>query len=81
MIHLTKREAAAAIRLLGELQNLLEEAIDSALVPGTNGPMPEDARAVARDRRLWKQAEQLVKRLEQLKPQTQKELSLWNGKS
>jgi hypothetical protein len=66
-IGLTRREARLAIRLLGVLQTHLESAIESCTVPGQTQPFDEIDRAnVREDRRDWKAAEGLVKRLEGL---------------
>lgn len=52
------------MRLIGNLQDHLESAIDAELVPGTNEPMPEHAALVRSLRREWKQAEELVAALD-----------------
>lgn len=60
---LTKKDARQLIRLLGLLQDHLESAIDSALVPGTSEAMPEDQAGVAKDRKDWRLAEALKVRI------------------
>ena len=69
-MNLSRTDKSTIVRLLGVLQDHLESAIESSLVPKTNEPMPEDATAiaeVARDRRTWRQAEDMIKKL-QAKP-------------
>lgn len=65
-IVLTKKERRTAIRLLGLLQTHLESAIEShTLMDGAIQPNdPIAAENVPIDRRDWKQAEGLVKKLE-----------------
>lgn len=65
-IVLTKKERRSAIRLLGLLQEHLESAIESStLKDGTIQPNdPIAAKNVPIDRRDWKAAEGLVKKLE-----------------
>jgi len=68
---LAKRETRQAVRLLGLLQDHLESAIESSLVPGTNQPMDTDGDAkinVAADRRDWWAAERLVAKLSGERP-------------
>jgi hypothetical protein len=64
VIALTKREARAVVRFLGKYQELLESAIDANLVRGTAAPMRGSSRQVARDRKDWRAAEDLIKVLE-----------------
>jgi hypothetical protein len=64
---LSKRDVRTAIRLLGMLQTHLESAIECSCLPGTKKPDPRDVHAahnVRLDRRDWKLAENLVKKLE-----------------
>jgi hypothetical protein len=63
-ITLTNADRLAAMRLLGALQGHLESEIDGCLIPPGNAPMPEDAAAVRKARRIWREAERLVERLE-----------------
>jgi hypothetical protein len=61
---LEPREAKTLVRLLGELQNDLESSIDSCLLPGQTKPRNRSlAASVARDRRMWKEAEELIAKL------------------
>ena len=59
-VQLTRRDAAALVRLLGELQTHLESAIESGLVPGETEPREQYGPDVAADRRTWRRAEDLV---------------------
>jgi hypothetical protein len=59
-VTLTKREISTLIRLLGVLQGELEICINSNTPPIGNGGKVE----MARWRRDWKQAEELVGKLE-----------------
>lgn len=63
---LTKRETSTLIRLLGELQGGLEVLIDSNTPVGKRrDPLTNHVRSeVAKARRDWKQAEELVKKLD-----------------
>jgi hypothetical protein len=64
---LTRAEISRLIRLLGVLQNNLESAIDSSTLPDGSFDKHADPslrRAVGRDRRDWKQAEDIVKKLD-----------------
>lgn len=63
---LTKKDRRLAIRLLGLLQTHLESAIESStLADGRIQPKdPIAAQNVPIDRRDWKAAEDLVKKLE-----------------
>jgi hypothetical protein len=60
---LSNTEARRTVKLLGVLQDNLESSIESSVHPDTNEPDPEDAGHVAADRKLWRQAENLIKRL------------------
>ena len=63
---ITPRDRRQLINLLGLLQDHLESAIESSLVPGTNQPDPADEAAVLdvfRDRHTWKQAEVMIQKL------------------
>lgn len=64
MIGISKRDARSLLQLLGLLQDHLESAIESSLLPGITEPMPEDAHNVLLDRRDWRAAERMVKKLE-----------------
>jgi len=64
MLELSPAQSRECIRLLGELQDQLESAIESELVPGTGEPMRGRKRLVADLRRQWKEAELVVKGLE-----------------
>ncbi len=69
-MRLTKRDMARLTRLLALLQDHLESAIETALVPGTNQPDPRDeaqVRQVQRDRRDWREAEDYVRKLEAMR--------------
>jgi hypothetical protein len=64
--YLTTRDRRTVIRLLGLLQDHLECAIESVIVPGTNEPNPydlEEVAGIAQDRRDWKTAETLIGKL------------------
>ena len=64
---ITKREARTLIRLLGLLQGALASSIEATIVKDTNQPRPDDLAGIAQvrlDRRNWKQAEELVKKLD-----------------
>ena len=64
---LTRREISTLIRLLGVLQTNLESSIETACLPGTKTPDPRDVNAahnVKLDPRDWKQAEEMVKKLD-----------------
>lgn len=65
-VTLAKREVSTVIRLLGVLQTNLESAIDSNTL--ANGkPMPGDVNAAHNlrlDRRDWRMAEAMVKKLD-----------------
>jgi hypothetical protein len=64
---LTKREVSTLIRLLGVLQTNLESAIESSTLPDGSfdeHATPELKRDIAKDRRDWKQAEELVAKLD-----------------
>lgn len=64
VLRITKPEARRLVKLLGELQNHLESAIDGSLVEGEQQPREKALRPlIARDRRLWREAEALVKKL------------------
>jgi hypothetical protein len=64
-VTLTRRQAAAVIRLLGTLQTHLESAIESCLVEGESEPRDEsDRESVAEDRREWKEAEAIIQAIE-----------------
>jgi hypothetical protein len=68
MTTITPREKRQLIQLLGLLQDHLESAIESTLVPGTNEPDPADEVTVSdvwRDRQVWKQAEGMISKLSQ----------------
>ena len=63
---LTQRDTYRLISLLGLLQDHLESAIESSLVPGTNEPDPAEENSVLdvrRDRHTWKQAEAMIQKL------------------
>ena len=64
---LTKREVSTLMRLLGVLQTNLESAIDSSVLP--DGSFDKHATPalkadIAKDRRDWRLAEELVKKLD-----------------
>lgn len=63
---LTKREISTLIRLLGELQTNLESTIVTSTIDGKfdQHATPQLKRYVALCRRDWKQAEELVKKLD-----------------
>lgn len=64
--YLTTRDRRAVIRLLGLLQEHLESAIESVIVPGTgeaNPHDPEEVAGLAQDRRDWRTAETLIGKL------------------
>jgi hypothetical protein len=64
--YLTTRDRRTVIRLLGLLQDHLESAIESVIVPGTgeaNPEEPEDVAGLIRDRRDWRIAETLIGKL------------------
>lgn len=64
--YLTTRDRRTVIRLLGLLQDHLESAIESVLVPGTNEANPydpEEVAGLARDRGNWRAAEMLIGKL------------------
>jgi hypothetical protein len=48
---LSRTDQSTLVLLLVLLQGHLESAIETAIVPGTDDPMPDDAANVARDRR------------------------------
>jgi hypothetical protein len=58
-MNLTPREVSTLIRLLGVLQGELE-----MLITSHTPPREEEKRMMANARRDWKQAEELVKKLE-----------------
>lgn len=62
---LTLRDRRQLVRLLGLLQDHLESAIESCLVPGTSEPMAntDEAINVECDRRDWRAAEKWVGKL------------------
>lgn len=67
IITLSKAEVSQLIRLLGVLQTSLESSIETSCIAGTKTPDPRDVNAahnVRLDRRDWKQAEEMVKKLE-----------------
>jgi hypothetical protein len=64
--YLTTRDRRTIIRLLGLLQDHLESAIESVIVPGTgeaDPDEPEDVAGLAQDRRDWRAAEILIGKL------------------
>jgi hypothetical protein len=67
-LSLSRREVVTLIRLLGKLQDHLESAIESCMVPGTNKVSDLwEKRGVAIDRKDWRQAETFVSKLELLR--------------
>ena len=70
LLAVAPRDARQLIRLLGLLQTFLESAIEACVIPGTEKPGDDiDRLHIAADRRDWKQAEDLIKRLSDgLKP-------------
>jgi hypothetical protein len=63
-ITLQPREVSAAVRLLGILQGRLEDGITNSIVDGEREPRERWLRPlIARDRRRWRAAEKLVKKL------------------
>jgi hypothetical protein len=63
-ITLKPSEVSAAVRLLGRLQDRLEDGIHNSLAEGEKQPREAWLRPlIARDRRDWKMAEDLVKKL------------------
>lgn len=60
MITISNRNARLIVRMLGQLQEHLESAIETALVPCTGQPMEQDKANVAADRRDWRRAETLI---------------------
>lgn len=70
-VALTRSEARLAVRLIGDLQNQLEAAIDGELVNG-QAPTGNFERAVIRKcRRQWAQAERLVKAISEQLPEVE----------
>jgi len=64
-ICLEAADAHALIALLGEYQTYLEELIGSILIEGETEPRdPRDAFMISRDRRCWRRAESLVRKLD-----------------
>ncbi len=72
LVMVTQKDARALVRLLGVLQTHLESAIEASLVPGavtliapgtSDVPDPADRPAVAKDRRDWRAAEDLIMKL------------------
>jgi hypothetical protein len=63
LANLKDADARTMVRLLGLLQDHLESAIESCLLPGATDPGEEHRLDVARDRRDWRAAETLVKKL------------------
>ena len=62
-LELSERDARRLARLLGHLQDYLEGAIESCLLNGESQPRELHLRpAVAKDRRLWREAEEFVAR-------------------
>lgn len=67
-VHLTAAQARRCVRLLGEYQTNLEELIESVLLPGETQPREAGMRALnARDRKRWREAEDLVKVLSEVR--------------
>lgn len=64
-VTLTDQERRSIIRLLGKFQDHLESVIETNLAPGETEPRePWMKPIIAQDRRAWKDAEKLVRRLE-----------------
>lgn len=63
MFALTTGDAAETMRLLRLLRVHLRSAIESSLVPGTGKAMGEDRDNVAEDRRDFRIAGRLIKKL------------------
>jgi len=80
-MRLTASERKQLIRLLGLLQTHLESCIETALVSGTNEPMPEDEPGVREDRGNWKLAEKWIKWLERRPPIIEGKPGTANGAS
>lgn len=65
-MNLSRTDKCTLVRLLGILQDHVESSIESSLVAGTNEPDPADTAGVAevaRGRRVWKQAEVMINKL------------------
>jgi hypothetical protein len=67
MLSLSKRERGQLVRLLVLLQEYLESAIESAIVPGTYKGMPDEPDNIEVDRKDLKLAKRWAQRIGSLK--------------
>lgn len=66
-VTLSRTDRATMVRLLGILQDHLESCIETGIVKETGEPMPGDTlhiASVAKDRRDWRTAEDMIKKLQ-----------------